>query len=156
MAGVPVITHLGKGAVMAQTYVDPFQALFNLQRALDSSRTSDWLTRGPSGRGTYPPINVFRQGDDFVVITELPGIKREDVDIQVQENQLRLSARKAIDYGEGVSLHRRERIAGGFDRTVALPVDIDTDRVRAEYRDGILALFLPQVERTKPKSIPIN
>ena len=141
---------------MAQTFMDPFQSLFNIQRALDSSRASDWLTRGPSGRGTYPPINVFRQGEDFVAITELPGIRREDVNIEVQENQLRVSGSKAIDYGDKVSLHRRERIAGRFDRTIALPVDIDTDRVRAEYRNGILALYLPRAERDKPKSIPIN
>lgn len=141
---------------MAQTFMDPFQSLFNIQRALESSRASDWLTRGPSGRGTYPPINVFRQGEDFVAVTELPGIRREDVNVEVRDKQLRLSGSKAIDYGDKVSLHRRERIAGRFDRTIALPVDIDTDRVRAEYRNGILALYLPRAERDKPKSIPIN
>lgn len=141
---------------MAQTFSDPFQSLFNLQRALDTFRTSDWLARGPSGRGSYPPINVFRQGDDFVAITELPGITRDDVDIQVKENQLRISGGKKIEYGDGASIHRRERIAGRFDRTIALPMEIDPDKVRAEYRDGILALFLPQAERTKPKSIRIN
>lgn len=141
---------------MAQTFSDPFQSLFNLQRALDTFRTSDWLARGPSGRGSYPPINVFRQGDDFVAITELPGITRDDVDIQVKENQLRISGGKKIEYGDGASIHRRERIAGRFDRTIALPMEIDPDKVRAEYHDGILALFLPQAERTKPKSIRIN
>jgi HSP20 family protein len=141
---------------MARTFLDPFQSLFNLQRSLDASRASDWLARGPSSRGVYPLLNVFRQGDDFVIITELPGMKREDVNIQVQEKHLRISGTKTIEYGEGVSLHRRERRPGSFDRTVTMPVDIDADGVKADYRNGILALFLPRSERDKPKSITIN
>ena len=141
---------------MARAFLDPFQSLFNLQRSLDASRSSDWLTRGLSGQGAFPPLNVFRQEDDFVVITELPGIKREDVNIQVQENRLRISGDKAIEYGEGASLHRRERSAGHFDRTLTLPVEVDVDGVKAEYRNGILALFLPRAARSKPKSISIN
>jgi HSP20 family protein len=114
------------------------------------------LARGPSGRGSYPPLNVFRQGDDFVVITELPGVQREDVDIQVKGNRVRIAGKKSVQFGEGASLHRRERIAGSFDRTIAIPVELDADRVKAEYRDGVLALFLPRAERDKPKSITID
>ena len=66
---------------MAQLFPDPFQMLFNLQRSLDASRTSDFLEQGPSGAGSFPLINVFRQGDDFVIVTELPGIERDDIDI---------------------------------------------------------------------------
>ncbi len=141
---------------MARLFPDPFEALLNIQRALDASRTSDWLARGPSGTGTYPLLNIFRQGDDFVVVTELPGIGREDVDIQVQGDRIRISGRKAIDYGEDASLHRRERVAGSFDRTIAIPIEIDADRVKAEYRNGVLALLLPRAERDKPKSITIS
>ena len=141
---------------MARLYPDPFEALLNVQRALDASRTSDWLARGPSGTGTYPPLNIFRQGDDFVVITELPGMRRDDVDIQVQGDRIRIAGRKAIDYGEDASLHRRERVAGSFDRTIAIPIEVDADRVKAEYRNGVLALLLPRAERDKPKSITIS
>ena len=141
---------------MARTILDPFRTLLELQRSLESSRASNWLARSPSARGAFPLINVFRKGDDFVVITELPGIKREEVEIQVRENQLRISGHKAIEYGEDISLHRRERIAGGFDRTVSLPVAVDTDHVKAEYRDGILAIFLPRAEHDKPKTITVN
>lgn len=141
---------------MARMFTDPFERLFNLQRSLDAFRTSDWLARGPSSGGTYPPLNVFRQGDDFVVVTELPGIKRDDVSIEVQGDRVRISGSKTIQYAEGASLHRRERRAGHFDRTIAIPVEIDADRVKAEYRDGVLALFLPRTERDKPKSITIS
>ena len=141
---------------MARLFPDPFEALFNIQRSLDASRGSDWLSAGPSSRGTYPPLNIFRQGDDLVVITELPGIDRDDVEVQVQDDRIRISGKKTIQYQDGASLHRRERIAGTFDRSIAIPVDIDANRVKAEYRNGILALLLPRAERDKPKSITIS
>jgi HSP20 family protein len=135
---------------------DPFETLFNLQRSLDAFQTSDWLAQGPSGTGTYPPLNVFRKGDDYVLITELPGIRREDVNIEVERNRVRISGTKRIDYAENVSLHRRERVAGSFDRTLTLPIEVDAERVKAEYHNGILALLLPRAERDKPKSITIS
>lgn len=141
---------------MAAMLADPFDILFNLQRRLDDYRSSDWLARGPSGGGAYPPLNVFRQGDDVVVITELPGISRDDVEVQIKDNHIRIAGQKVVDYGEGTSLHRRERVSGTFDRTIALPVQIDADRVQAQYRDGVLALLLPRAEQDKPKSITIN
>jgi len=141
---------------MARLMSDPFETLFNIQRSLDAFRASDWLSPGPSGTGSYPPLNVFRQGDDLVVITELPGIERDDVEVQVQGDRIRIAGKKAIQYQDDASLHRRERIAGTFDRSIALPVEVDADRVKAEYRNGILALLLPRAERDKPKSITIS
>jgi HSP20 family protein len=101
-------------------------------------------------------VNIFRKGDDLVVITEIPGIQREDVEVQVHGDRLRISGKKAIQYDEGASLHRRERIAGHFDRTITIPIQVDADRVKAEYHDGVLALLLPRAERDKPKSITIS
>lgn len=91
-----------------------------------------------------------------MVITELPGISREDVDVQVQGGRLRIAGKKTIQYEEGASLHRRERIAGSFDRSITIPIEVDADRVKAEYHNGILALLLPRAERDKPKSITIS
>jgi HSP20 family protein len=136
-------------------FPDPFDALVGLQQALDSFRTSDWLRSGPSAGGAYPPLNVFRKGDDFVLITELPGIKKSDLDIQVNRNTIRLAGSKEVKYPDKASLHRRERLEGRFDRAVTLPVEIDAEGVKAEYKDGILALLLPRAERDKPKSIKV-
>ena len=61
-----------------------------------------------------------------------------------------------VQYREGASLHRRERLAGGFDRTVTLPMEIDANKIQAEYRDGVLALFLPRAERDRPRTIQVN
>jgi HSP20 family protein len=141
---------------MAILYSDPFEALAQFQRALDTFRTSGWLGAGPSGGGAYPPLNVFRKGDDVVIVTEVPGVRKEDLQIQVKGNTIRIAGSKSVQYGERASLHRRERMAGSFDRTVTVPVQIDADNVRAECRDGVLALYLPRAEVDKPRTIAIS
>jgi len=134
----------------------PINALFDLQRALDSRLDSGWLSDTTSGTGAFPPINVFQQGDDIVAILEVPGVGKEDLDIQVKGKALRISGKKAIAYPEGASLHRRERLSGSFDRTLTVPMQINADGIKAEYRDGVLALFIPRAESDKPRSITIS
>jgi HSP20 family protein len=137
-------------------FPNPFNSLPGLQDALEAFRASDWLQSSPSGGGSYPPLNVFRKDHDFVLIAELPGIDKSQLDVQVKGRTIRVSGLKKVDYPEKASLHRRERLAGRFDRSVTLPIEIDADAVRAEYRDGILALSLPRAERDKPRSITIG
>ena len=141
---------------MSPEYRDPFDALFQFQEALDSLRASSWLDAGPSGGGTYPPLNVFSKGDDIVMIAEVPGIDKSELQVQVKGSTLRIAGIKRTAYGEQASLHRRERLAGTFDRAIALPVEIDADRVKAECRDGILSVYLPRAERDKPRSIAVG
>jgi HSP20 family protein len=135
--------------------MDPFDALSSFQQALDAYRTSSWLDSGVSGGGAYPPVNVFRKGDDFIIIAELPGVKKSDLDVQVKGRTIRLAGAKTVNYPEKAALHRRERLAGRFDRAVSMPVEINPEGVKAEYRDGVLALFLPRAESEKPKSIKV-
>ena len=141
---------------MIMAFDDPFETLFNLQRALEARLTSDWLRDLTTSQGPFPPINVFQQGDDILAVIELPGIDKGSLQVQAQENTIRISGKKTASYPEDVSVHRRERISREFDRTISLPVELDPDGVKAEYKDGILALFLPRAERAKPRSIKIN
>lgn len=101
-------------------------------------------------------MNVFRKGDDFIIITEVPGIKTSDLTVQVKGSTVRLGGTKSVTYPEKSALHRRERLSGQFARALTLPVEIDAEGVKAECRDGILALFLPRAERDKPKSIQVT
>ncbi len=135
---------------------DPFNTLLGLQEALEAFRTSGWLQSGASGSGSYPPLNVFRKGDTYVLIAEIPGISKSDLELQVKGRTIRLSGTKAVKYPDNVSVHRRERLAGRFDRSLSLPMEIDADAVQAEFRDGILAVSLPRAERDKPRSIKIG
>ena len=141
---------------MMSSYDDPFDALFALQRALDARLASDWMGAGTAARGSYPPVNIFQQGDDFVVIVELPGVAKGDLHIEAKETAIRIAGKKEVKYQQDASIHRRERISGVFDRTIAIPVQIDTDRIRAEYRNGVLALFVPRAEREKPRTVKIT
>jgi HSP20 family protein len=141
---------------MVTTFTDPFDALFNLQRALEARLESGWLQDLTTSRGPFPPINVFQQGEDILAIVELPGVNKSDLQIQVNDNTIRISGHKAVEFPEEVSVHRRERVRGDFDRTLSLPVQLDPDGIKAEYRDGILALFLPRAEHDKPRTIAIG
>jgi HSP20 family protein len=135
---------------------DPLDALFDFQRALEASLESDWLRGGTTGAGAFPPINVFQQGDNLVAVLEMPGVNKKDLEIQAKGKTIRISGKKAIAYAESVSVHRRERRWGSFDRSLSLPMEVDADAIKAEYRDGILALFIPRAESDKPRSIAIN
>ena len=143
-------------ANMIMGFADPFDALLDLQRSLEANLSSDWLQDLTTSRGPFPPINVFQQGDDILAIVELPGVSRSDLQIEAKENAIRIFGKKAVDYPEEASLHRRERVSGEFDRTLSLPVQIEPDGIKAEYRDGILALFLPRAESDKPRTIKIS
>jgi HSP20 family protein len=134
----------------------PLNTLLGLQDALEAFRTSGWLQSSPSAGGSYPPLNIFRKGDDLVLIAEVPGINKTDLDLQVKGRTIRLAGTKSVTYPEDASLHRRERLAGRFDRSVSLPVEVDPDGVKAECRDGILAIFLPRAERDTARSIDIS
>ena len=136
-------------------YSDPFETLMQLQQALDSFRTSSWLSTSTGGAGGFPPLNVFAKGDDIVIVAEAPGLNKDALDIQVKGRTIQITGTKEVAYGEGASLHRRERTTGRFSRSLSLPVEIDAEKVRAEYRDGMLAIFLPRAEHDKPRSVRI-
>jgi HSP20 family protein len=138
------------------TFTDPFERLFSLQKALESALASDWLGGATTGMGAFPPINVFQQDHDFVAIVELPGVGKNDFEIQAQENTIRIAGKKSISYEDGVSVHRRERVTGEFDRTISVPAQIDPEGIKAEYRDGVLALFIPRAASDKPRTIRIS
>jgi HSP20 family protein len=135
---------------------DPFAALLTVQRAMDNATRNDWFGTLTGGRGAFPPVNVFEQDGDFVLVAELPGVKKEDLDIQVKGDTVRVHGKKSVEYADDASVHRRERAGGEFDRTLTLPAQLDAAKVSAEYRDGVLTLRLPRAESEKPRSVTIN
>jgi HSP20 family protein len=135
---------------------DPLDAIFRLQQALDQRFDSGWLEDTTAGSGAFPAINVFQQGPDFVAIIEMAGVRKDDLRTEVRGDALRITGKKIVEYSGSVSMHRRERIAGTFDRTITLPVQLDHNRITADYRDGILVLSLPRAESDKPRAIKVN
>jgi HSP20 family protein len=137
-------------------YSDPFDTLFQFQQALDQLRSSSWLEAGTSGGGAYPPLNVFRKGDDVVIVLEVPGVQKVDLKVEAEGRTIRIAGTKTVMQQDNTSVHRVERRGGRFDRVVTLPIEIDADNIKAECRDGILALYLPRADRDKPRAISIN
>jgi HSP20 family protein len=141
---------------MLASFDDTVEALLTIQRAMDARKQSDWMARGTTGFGSYPPINIFQQGHDFVAVVELPGVAKGDLEIEAKDDTIRISGKKIVHYDEGASTHRRERLSGLFDRTIVMPVHIDPDGIKAEYHNGVLALFVPRAESDKPRTIKIK
>lgn len=137
-------------------FPDPFDALLGFQQALDAFRASSWLDSGPSGAGVYPPINVFRKENDFALVTEVPGVAKSDLEIEVKGRTIRIGGTKTITYPEKASVHRQERLSGRFDRTITVPFEIDANAVKAECQDGILLVLLPPAAHERPKAIEVR
>jgi len=107
--------------------------------------------------GCVPVLDVLEDKDKLVVRTELPGLKREDIEVSLQDAALVISGeRKVEENKEGVEDHRQERFYGKFQRALTLPTPIAADKVKAQYRDGILTVTLPKTEEAKPKQIVVS
>ncbi len=131
-------------------------ALLALQEAMDVTQNTGYFEGTTTSTGVFPPVNIFEKGGDLVLVTELPGIRKEDLQLQVKRNTLRLAGERTINYGENISYHRVERNSTKFDRTLRLPINIESDHVKAEYQDGILVISLPRAESDKPRQIEIQ
>ena len=127
-----------------------------IQRAVEQARDTNYFQAGTTGRGVYPFINLFEKDGDLVLATELPGVKKEELTLEVREDVLRLAGTRKIDYGKEVSCHRLERKGFSFDRSLKLPFRIEGEKIQAELKDGLLMVFLPRAESDKPKKIIIN
>ena len=111
---------------------------------------------GADGRGWSPAVDIFERGEDLVLRAEVPGVTKGDLDVSVDENVLTLRGERVRDEKVAEeSYHRIERHYGSFVRTFSLPSHVDTSRVEARYKDGILEVVLPKLEEAKPKQIEV-
>src|SRR5580658_6304396 len=108
------------------------------------ARTSELL-------GWTPAFDVYEEKDNFIVKAELPGMKKEDINVSLQDGDLIISGeRKNETKSEGTEFYRAERYFGKFQRVVSLPAAVATSKVKAEYKDGVLTVTLPKAEEAKP------
>lgn len=106
--------------------------------------------------GWTPPIDVHEDKDNVLVKVELPGMKKEDIDISLHEGCLSVSGERKVSTIENAEVHRAERFEGRFQRTVSLPSAVAAERVTAQYKDGVLTVTLPKTEEAKPRRIDVN
>lgn len=111
---------------------------------------------GTSARPAAMPIDAFRRGDEFVVLFDLPGVDASTIDLSVERNVLSVHAERRRPDDEGVELLIGERPQGAFSRQLFLAETLDTDRISADYTDGVLRLRVPVKEQAKPRKVEIN
>jgi HSP20 family protein len=136
---------------------DPVAGLEALQRELERVFDKPFgIDLGPSGRGVFPPVNVFSDRDSYVVKLEVPGIAPEDVSIEAEGRTLTVSGKREVPAPSGGSFHRRERGTGRFSRSLQLPADLDLSRAEASCKHGILTVRVPKREEAKPRQITVK
>ncbi len=136
---------------------DPFNALVRLQDALQGSfgRPFGW-DAGVSGRGVFPPVNVFSEKDGYVVRLEVPGVDPANLTVELENDTLKVAGkREAVAPAKG-AYHRRERWTSEFSRAIRMPEDSDAEHVEARYEHGILTVRVPRREEMKPRQITVS
>jgi len=103
-----------------------------------------------------PPLDVYEDKDNFTVVVDLPGLKREKIEVSLREQNLTVSGERTPEENTGEQGFRAERFYGSFQRTVKLPAQVDPSMVKASYQDGILKVVLPKAEAAKPKQIAVS
>lgn len=145
---------------MSMVRFDPFRDLAVLQDRMnrlfnDAARRDDDVlgTRG----AWVPAVDVYEQDGALVMKAELPDMKREDIDVSVENQTLTLRGeRKFEDEVKQESFHRIERAYGAFSRAFTLPATVDATKIAAEYKNGVLTIRLPFREEAKPRSIKVE
>ena len=108
-------------------------------------------------RAWNPAIDLYDDKDNVTVKAELPGLKKEDIDVSLHDGVLTISGeRKSEEKFEGAETYRAERFVGRFQRSVTLPSPVSADKVQAQYKDGVLTVTLPKTEEAKPKQIEVK
>jgi len=125
----------------------------------DPFRELDRLTQQVFGTPTRPaamPMDAYRDGDQFVVQFDLPGIDAESIDLTVEKNVLTVHAVRTRPAPDGAELIVNERPQGTFSRQLFLGETLDSERIEATYADGVLTLRVPIAEKAKPRRVPIG
>lgn len=140
---------------------EPFEGLNGFHSRMNelfeeaSNRSRPYLA---SGNGAWlPAVDILESKDGYLLRAELPGMRREDFNLEVKDGTLTLSGERKFDEAaNGVQYHRVERTAGKFSRSFSLPQTVKSEEIKAAYRDGILEIHVPKAEEAKPKQISIS
>ena len=118
-----------------------------------------WSSFGRGGQlftGWSPALDLYQSSDNVIAVVELPGMRKEDIDISLHDGTLTISGERKRESKGGEKAERTERYFGAFRRSIALPTRVDTSKVSATYKDGILKVTLPKAEEAKPKQIQVS
>ena len=123
---------------------DPF---FSLDRMADESGLGSW----------NPAVDLYEKDDHYMIKAELPGVDKNDIKIDLKDRLLTLSGERTYDNEvKEENYYRRERSYGKFQRAFTLPADVDSDKIKAEFKDGVLEIEVPRPEEKKAKQVTVH
>jgi HSP20 family protein len=133
----------------------------DLWREMDRLRRDmDGLFSGygrPAGATTYPLVNVYEGKDTLTVTAELPGMTKDQVGISFSEGVLTIAGKQQpLASAKNITVVRRERAAGEFEKTIRIPTKVQDDKIGASFGNGVLTITMPKAEEAKPKTIAIE
>ncbi len=136
---------------------DPFHGLFD-QVFSNLWNDSDFVKNDEAGRRTWlPAVDIYEHDDAFVATADLPGLKKDDIDISIEDNVLTVSGERKFEKSDdGGTFRRVERSYGTFRRSFALPRGVDSAKVEAKFEDGVLTLTMPKSELAKSRKISVS
>ena len=130
---------------------EELNSLFDMPFSSGLGRTGQLFT------GWSPALDLYESGDHLVAVVELPGMRKEDIDISLHDGTLTISGERKRDRNtNGEAAQRTERYVGTFRRSISLPTRVDASKVSATYEDGILKVTLPKADEAKPKQIKVS
>jgi HSP20 family protein len=135
-----------------------FDQLFTLRQELN--RFMENPLAELSGQAEFfndwaPALDVLEDSNNLFVVAELPGMRKEDIDISLQEGVLSITGERQAEDRNEEETYRSERCFGRFHRSVTLPKPVSVDKIKASYKDGVLTVTLPKPEETKPRQIQV-
>ncbi|EMI17283.1 heat shock protein, HSP20 [Rhodopirellula maiorica SM1] len=142
---------------MLSSHWQPMADVNRLRNELDRLFGQVSGGNGNSRRGTFPLMNLWEDDNSLYLEAELPGFEMDDLEIYVTGgNQLSISGERKQPEHEAGAWHRQERGFGKFRRTLELPGDVDSEKVSANFRNGVLTLTMPKSEAAKPRRIEVK
>ncbi len=128
----------------------------DLNQLIELPFWSSFARNGQLFSGWSPALDLYQNSDNIVAVVELPGMRKEDIEISLHDGTLTIAGERKSESSNGEKAERTERYIGKFRRSITLPTRVDAGKVQASYQDGILTVTLPKAEEVKPKQIQIN
>jgi HSP20 family protein len=130
---------------------DPFQGLRLFEDAV-----TRLMSEPRTARPWSPPVDILESENELVLKADLPEVNENDIDVQVERQTLTIRGERKFEKEENAGFHRIERSYGSFLRSFAVPSTVDTEKVAADYKNGVLTIRLPKKEAAKPRQVKVQ
>lgn len=141
---------------------NPMRDMFNVRKRINHIFDDFFYPTLKSDEGLSmwnwkPVVDIYDNDDNIVIKAELPGVNKEDINIDVKDRFLTLQGERSVENEiKEDKYHRKERAYGRFERVFTLPAEVDSEKIEADYKDGVLTINIPKPEKEKPRQITVH